>query len=199
MGTLRERILDAGVELICNHGWDRVTMSQLARRVGVSRQMVYKEIGARDVLAKAIIGRHADRFLAGVVEHLHAHGADAAAGIGAAVDYVLRAAADDPLLKAVLGAPHVGEEDLLPLLTTNPEPVLARAVETVFFHARTLYADAGLSPDCLATLVEVVVRLTLSHLTQPSGPIEHAVAQAIWVVRGALQAPPVSSAAGDVP
>ncbi|HVV13628.1 TetR family transcriptional regulator [Amycolatopsis sp.] len=189
MPTLRTRILDAGVELICDDGWNKVTMSQLARRAGISRQMVYKEIGARDVLARAIVDRHVGRFLAGAIERLRAHGADAQAGIGAAVEYVLRTAAEDPLLKAVLSAAHGGGQDLLPLLTADPEPVLERGIEAITHEARALYP--GLPAATLGTLVEMVVRLTLSHLAQPTGPVEKAVAQATWLVRAA-------SRAGDV-
>ncbi|GHF69030.1 AcrR family transcriptional regulator [Amycolatopsis bartoniae] len=187
MPTLRDRILDAGVELICTAGWDRTTMAQVADRVGVSRQMVYKEIGARDKLARAIVVRHAEVFLSGVVERLREHGPDPLAGIPAAVEYVLRAAADDPLLKAVLAAGHGGTQDLLPLLTIQPEPVLGRALATLQAESAALYRGLGLAD--LPTLVEVVVRLTLSHLVQPSGPVERAVGQAEWLVRAALSGP----------
>ncbi|WP_236795387.1 TetR/AcrR family transcriptional regulator [Amycolatopsis sp. GM8] len=181
MTSLRERILDAGVELICAEGWDHVTMAQLARRVGVSRQMVYKEIGARDTLARAIVTRHADRFLDGVIERLRAHGADIAGGSTDAVDYVLRTAAGDPLIKAIVSAGHGGRQDLLPLLTTEPGPVLDRAVRVVLHEARELYPGVPRLPE----LVEVVVRLTLSHLVQPSGPVEQATCQVEWLVRAA--------------
>ncbi|TNC26541.1 TetR family transcriptional regulator [Amycolatopsis alkalitolerans] len=186
MTTLRERILDAGVELICTEGWDKVTMSQLAQRVGVSRQMVYKEIGARGILARAIVTRHADRFLAHVAEHMRAHGADIAGGIGAAAGYVLHTAADDPLIRAILSAAHGSGQDLLPLLAIEPGPVLERAMGTVLGESHALYDDLGLSR--LPELVEIVVRLTLSHLIQPSGPVEQAVAQVDRVVREALAA-----------
>jgi AcrR family transcriptional regulator len=185
--SLRDRILDAGVDLICTEGWRRVTMAQLAQRAGISRQMVYKEIGARDKLAKAIIARHADRFLDGVIERLRAHRGDPVAGIGAAVDYVLRAAADDPLLKGVLSAAHGGGQELLPLLTTNSEAMLQQSVQTLLTEATALYP--GLPPGRLATLAEVVVRLTMSHLIRPFGPIEDGVRQVVWIVRNALSGP----------
>lgn len=184
MSDLRERILDAGAHLICDTGWDRVTMSQLARRAGISRQMVYKEFGSRDDLARAIISRHADRFLAGVVQRLRDHTDDIGAGVSAAVGWVLRAAADDPLLKAVLSAAHGGTQDLLPLLTTNPEPVLERAVQTIYAEATALWA--GFPTQDLGHLVEVIVRLTISHLIQPFAPVDHVVAQAGWLVDGTL-------------
>jgi AcrR family transcriptional regulator len=144
--------------------------------------MVYKEVGSKEALGEAIISRHADRFLEGVAQHLLAHGADAPAGVAAAVEYTLRTAAEDPLLKAVLSSAHGASEDLLPLLTTRPEPVLDRAISAVLGQVRALYADLGLGDERLASMVEMVVRLTLSHLAQPSGPVEHAVEQVRWLV-----------------
>jgi AcrR family transcriptional regulator len=180
--VLRDRVLDAGAEIICADGWQGVTMSRVAKRVGVSRQMVYKEVGSKEALGEAIISRHADRFLEGVAQHLLAHGANAPAGVAAAVEYTLRTAAEDPLLKAVLSSAHGASEDLLPLLTTRPEPVLDRAISAVLGQVRALYADLGLGDERLASMVEMVVRLTLSHLAQPSGPVEHAVEQVRWLV-----------------
>lgn len=181
MSDLRERILATGAELICDAGWDRVTMSQLAQRAGVSRQMVYKEFHSRDNLARAIISRHADRFLTGVVQRLRDHGGDPAGGVTAAVGWVLSEAASDPLLRAVLSAAHGGTQNLLPLLTTNPEPVLDRAVQVVHEEAAALWPEV-VRPEDLGHLVEVIVRLTMSHLLQPSAPLDHVVAQADWLV-----------------
>jgi hypothetical protein len=97
-----------------------------------------------------------------------------------------RAAADNPLLKAVLSAAHGGTQDLLPLLAVQAEPVLERALDAVLQEARARYAGLGLTR--LPDLIEIVVRLTLSHLMQPSGPVEQAAGQAAWVVRNALAA-----------
>jgi AcrR family transcriptional regulator len=187
---LRERLLDAASDITCAEGWDSVTMSRVAERVGISRQSVYKQLGSKQELAEAVVAREADRFLAGVVEQLQAHGSDAPAGIAAAVEYTLRTGADNRLVKAIVAGPEGSTEGLLPLLTTRPEPVLQRAVEAVLAEARELYADVGLDARELATLVDAIVRLTLSHLTQPLGPIEEAVHQARWITQRAVRAQP---------
>lgn len=182
---LREQVLDTTAALVCAEGWGAVTMSRVATSVGVSRQHLYSEIGGKAALGEAVVTREADRFLAGVRERLRAHGADAEAGIAAAVDYVLRTAADDPLVKAILVGAHGGDTDLLPLLATRPEPVLQRAVTAVRAEAADLYAGL-LEARSLAWLSEIVVRVTLSHLTQPTGPVEDAVAQIRFLVTTAL-------------
>lgn len=158
-------------------------MSGLAARVGVSRQTVHKEVGTRQTLGQSMVVREADRFLAGIAGRMAEYPGDPVNGIGSAVDYTLRRAAENALLKAVLSGPLPGAEELIPLLAVRPEPVLQRAIRAVLEHARTLYPDvpdggqAGLTP-----LVEVVVRLTLSHLQQPLGPVEDAVEQARRIV-----------------
>jgi AcrR family transcriptional regulator len=185
--VLRERLLDAAAELTCADGWNAVTMGAVADRVGISRQSVYKEIGSKAALGEAVISRETDRVLTGVIGRLREHGEDAVAGIPAAVDYVLAAGADNPLIKAILVGAHGGDADLLPLLAARPEPVLARAIAVVGAEARDLYRDLPVPPQTLDRLSEIVVRLTLSHLMQPTGPIEEAVAQARTIVEDALR------------
>jgi AcrR family transcriptional regulator len=182
---LRERLLDATAEMICAEGWQAVTMAKVADRVGVSRQSVYKEIGSKAALGEAVIARETDRVLAGVTERLRAHGTDPAAGIPAAVGYVLRTGADNPLIKAVLTGGHGGDSDLLPLLAIRPEPVLGRAVAAVTAEAGALYRKL-LPPELIGQASEIVVRLTLSHLMQPTGPIDEAVTQVRTLVQAVL-------------
>jgi AcrR family transcriptional regulator len=186
---LREQVLNATSEMICAEGWQAVTMSRVADQVGVSRQSVYKEIGSKAALGEAVIARETDLVLAGVAERLHAHGADPVTGIPAAVGYVLRTGADNPLIKAILIGAHGGDSDLLPLLAIRPEPVLSRAIAAVRTEAGTLYG-AFLPPDMIGQASEIVVRLTLSHLMQPTGPIDDAVAQIRTLIEAVLGSGP---------
>jgi AcrR family transcriptional regulator len=179
--VLRERLLDATADLICAEGWPAVTMARLADQVGVSRQSVYKEIGSKAALGEAVIVRETDRVLDGVTERLRAHGIDAVTGITAAVGYVLHTGADNPLIKAILVGAHGGESDLVPLLASRPELVLGRAIATVQAEAGELYGEL-LPRPLIDQASEIVVRLTLSHLVQPTGPIDDAVAQARTLV-----------------
>ena len=79
-----------------------------------------------------------------------------------------------------------GDSDLLPLLAIRPEPVLGRAIAAVRAEARTLYAGLGLPQQTIDQVSEIVVRLTLSHLMQPTGPIDQAVAQIRTLIEAAL-------------
>ncbi len=172
---LRERLLDATFELTCSDGWHAVTMGRIAERVGISRKSVYNEIGTKTALGEALLTREADRFLEGVSTQLHAHAGDPNRGIPAAAEYVLRTGENNPLIKVIVLGAHGGDSDLLPLLTARPEPVLQRALTYIQAEAAELYPQ--LERDRLTWMVEVAVRLTLSHLTQPTGPTEAAVTQ----------------------
>lgn len=185
---LRDRLLDTAREIVCAEGWSAVTMSRVAKEVGVSRQGLYKDIGTRQELGEALVARETDEFLAGVSDCLDRNGSDARAGLTAAVHYALTTAADNPLVKAILTGAHDNSE-LLPLLTSRPEPVLERALAAILPQARQHYGALGLTDDQLAALVEIVVRLTLSHLIQPTGPISRAVDQIHDVISLALPTP----------
>lgn len=169
---LRDRALDAARELVVAQGWDAVNMSLIAKRVGVSRTALYKELGAKQDLATALIQRDADRYLDAVTAAITAAGTTVA-GLGAGARAALVHGADNTLLKSILaGVPGAGAE-LLPLLTTDPEPVLGRAIGAV-------RAALDARPDGAAVddaTVEVFVRLTVSHLLGPRGTVDEAAAQ----------------------
>ncbi|MEU2256070.1 TetR family transcriptional regulator [Nocardia xishanensis] len=185
---LRERVIETARELVCNEGWGAVNMSRVAKEVGVSRPVLYKEVGTKQDLADLVIRHELETFLVGIDDSLAAHPDDVIAGLTAAVDYTLRAASDNALLKAVLSGRSTANTELLPTLMTDPEPVLGRALGAVGAAVRARYELADLSEDELATRTEIVIRLTLSHLFQPLGPVERAVAQVAAALR-ALFAP----------
>ncbi|MEU8896103.1 TetR family transcriptional regulator [Nocardia sp. NPDC048505] len=179
---LRERALDAAREVVCTEGWGAVNMSRLAKDVGISRPVLYKEIGTRQELADALIERELTTFIAGIIATLSEHPDDPGAGMTRAAEYTLRTGADNVLLKAVLSGRHTGDTTLLPALMTEPEPVLGRAIAALVPAMRASYDLPDLSDANLATLAEILVRFTLSHLFQPVGPLDRAVAQIELVV-----------------
>lgn len=184
--VLRERLLDAAAELICAEGWDALTMTRVARLVGVSRQAAYKQIGSKTALGEAVVARATERVLAGVIGRLRAHGADPVAGITAAAGYVLHTASADPLVKALLTDGRSGAAGLLPLVATRPEPVLVRAITAVSAEAQERYGELPLDRSSIGRLSEIIVRLTLSHLVTPTGPADEALAQIRLIIENTL-------------
>jgi AcrR family transcriptional regulator len=178
----REKLLVAAAEVIHADGWAAVTMGKLAALVGVSRQTVYNELGSKTELAKALMLRETDRFVARVDADVAAHPDHPVDGVTAAFRHALEAARANPLLEIALGGTQGGRDDFLPLLTSQPEAVLGRAVDAVAAVFAGAYPEVRLTPSEWAVAVEAFMRLLLSHLVQPSGSAEHASGQMRWVI-----------------
>jgi AcrR family transcriptional regulator len=183
--TLRERIVAAAVELTTAHGWAHVTMARLADQVGVSRQTVYNEIGGKNALAEAMILAELERFL-GVVDRAFAEQPDdLPAAIEAAARSVLELAQDNRLLHAVVSATHGADTELLPLLTTHAGTLLATA--KLVIEERVATYDVALEPERLDAAIDMVVRVVLSHIMQPSAPPAETAADLAWLAGRALR------------
>jgi hypothetical protein len=111
-----------------------------------------------------------ERFVAGVHTHLFAHGDDVRAGAYAAILHVLREAAGNPLIKAILTSER-GADPLLPFLTTRADVVLVAATAVVQEWARA--HAPGMDADALEFGAESIVRLVVSHIVLPIAPVEH--------------------------
>lgn len=183
--SLRERIVGAAVGLTTEVGWSAVTMAKLAERVGVSRQTVYNEIGTKAALAEAMTLAELDRFLQVVSEAFDRHPDDLVEAIRAATVDVLNHARDNRLLHAVVSATHGADTELLPLLTTHAESLLAAAKLVV--RERVAPYEIGLDDARLDAAIDMVVRVVLSHVMQPSGTPEQTAADLSWLAARVLR------------
>lgn len=165
--TLRDRLIDSAVGIMTSVGWGRVTMARLADDVGVSRQTVYNEIGTKNDLAEAMVLRELDRFLAGVSRSFDENPDDLINAIRSSARRVLKYAKNNALLHAVVSATHGADTELLPLLTTHSEYLLEGAKQVI--HERVASYDVDLPGGRLDASIDMVVRLVLSHVMQPSG------------------------------
>lgn len=183
--TMRERIVEAAVAMTTEHGWSGVTMAAIAERVGVSRQTVYNEVGTKPGLAEAMVLHELERFLGVVTLAFDEHPDDLVAAIRAACSGVLELAQDNRLLHAVVSATHGADTELLPLLTTQAESLLA-AAKTVVAERLTPY-DVGLGGRDLDAAIDMVVRVVLSHVMQPSGTPAETADGLAWVAERVLR------------
>jgi len=168
-----ERVLDASVEIITEQGWDGLSMTEVAKRSGVPRQSLYKEVGTKDELGSAVVHREVERFLEHVRSGLAAHPDDFPSGVSAAVRNVLEHGRSNAALAAVLRPGH--DSGLLALITVNPDAVLGQATGALASLVGDMATEA---------LVDTVVRLTMSHLLQPTVDVDEAVSRIARVVRG---------------
>jgi len=184
VGRLRDRLCDAAAVVITSEGWARVTMARLADEVGVSRQTVYNEIGTKNDLAEAVVLRELDRFLAGVIRSFDENPTDLVQAIRDSARRVLKYAQKNPLLHAVVSATHGADTELLPLLTTHAESLLV-AVKMVVGERLAGY-QIDLPADRLDASIDMVVRLVLSHVMQPSADPATTADDIAWVAERVL-------------
>ncbi len=182
--SLQARIVSAASELTAESGWSAITMAKLAGRVGVSRQTVYNEIGTKNALAEAMILAELERFLTVVDTAFDAHPGDLVGAIEGAARAVLEMAQDNQLLHAVVSATHGADTELLPLLTTHSAVLLGSAKAVV--RERVDGYDVDLHERHLDAAIDMVVRVVLSHIMQPSSTAADTAADIAWITRRVL-------------
>lgn len=154
-------------------------MARLAEGVGVSRQTVYNELGSKTLLAEAIVMRELAGFLEQVDGAFAGHPGDLVAAIRAAGYAVLCEARENPLLHAVLSSAQGADSELLPLLTTHSQPVLTAAGDMI--RTRLAAYAVPLPEDRVENLVDMVVRLVISHVMQPGDAPERTADDIAWI------------------
>jgi AcrR family transcriptional regulator len=177
---LRDRLLDAAAGVFTEDGWRRLTMAKVAERAGVSRQTVYNEFGNKQLLAEQLIHRELDQFLDAVQQAFSGEAAVSEA-VRAAVLAALEMAAKNDLLLAVLEGGHSGDSDLLPFIFQSRD-LVDRATDFVYALFREHHPDLLVAGDRLVTAMESLVRLVLSHISQPTRPAAEAAEELTWLV-----------------
>ena len=162
--STRDRILDAAFTITAEQGWAGITMARLGDAAGVSRQSVYNEFGNKQQVAEALITRELLRFLE-VVDDGLAAGNSPGDSVHRAGTQVFALAAQNPLLKAALGAAAGSPSPLLPLLTSQSLPLLDTASARA--EAGLLAAHPQVAGPHLTDAVDTIVRVVLSHVVQP--------------------------------
>ncbi|MFG2353848.1 TetR/AcrR family transcriptional regulator [Streptomyces sp. NPDC048521] len=101
MPAARESLLDAACTALARRPWSAVRMVDVAAAAGVSRQTLYNEFGGKDGLARALVRREADGYLAGV-ERALASSAEPGERLTATAEWTAAAARDNALVRALL-------------------------------------------------------------------------------------------------
>lgn len=196
MPAARESLLDAAYTALLRRAWSTVRMVDVAAVAGVSRQTLYNEFGSKEGLARALVRREADAYLAGVERALTAR-ADPRERLTAAAEWTATAARDNALVHAMLTgcwSERLPSPTLAAVPSHSAVPAQRRAdgplpsptdfVGLVRDRAVVALAGPGTAkgdvPE-LARACELVVRLSLSCVAAPPG--EGGVAE---LVRSAL-------------
>ena len=184
MPAARESLLDAAYTALGRRPWSAVRMVDVAAVAGVSRQTLYNEFGSKEGLARALVRREADAYLAGVERALVSR-AEPRERLAAVAEWVVSAARGNALVRAMLTGCW-GERLPSPTLSAVPSssavPAQRRAdgplpspgdfVALVRDRAVGALAVSGASKSETAELAracELVVRLGVSCVLAPAG------------------------------
>lgn len=159
--TVRDRLLDAAVDVAADHGLARLSVGDVAKRAGLSRQTLYKHFPSKDDLVAQAVLREAGRM---VEESIAAADRfdDPQESLEAAIVTTLRVSREHPLLDRLV---RTEPEALLPLLVSSEGPV-ADAVRAVVEQiiARKV---PGAAPDDARRGADVLSRLLISYAVNP--------------------------------
>ncbi|MBO1336077.1 TetR/AcrR family transcriptional regulator [Streptomyces sp. VRA16 Mangrove soil] len=179
MPAARESLLDAAYTALARRPWGGVRMVDVAAVAGVSRQTLYNEFGSKEGLARALVRREADAYLAGVDRALKEGGLDVVA------EWTVSCARRNPLVRAALTGcwnERLPSPTLSAVPSSSAVPAQRRAdgplpgpgdfVSAVRDRALGALGVAGaakVEAEALARDCEVAVRLALSCVMAPAG------------------------------
>jgi AcrR family transcriptional regulator len=162
---LRSTLLDGASKELATRPWSEITMSEIARAAGVSRQTVYNEFGSRAVFAQALVLREAARFIDAVQSTIAANAEDPRVALRATFELFLTVAAENPLVSAIVSGE--GADELIALFTTRGETLVEMASARL---TEVLLASWPVVPREEAELLgETLVRLAISYAALPKG------------------------------
>ncbi|MFD5001493.1 TetR/AcrR family transcriptional regulator [Streptomyces mutabilis] len=191
----RESLLDAACTALACRPWSAVRMVDVAAAAGVSRQTLYNEFGSKEGLARALVRREADGYLAGVERALAGDGPGTPRErLTATAEWTVSAARDNALVRAMLTGcwserlpspplTAVPSASVVPAQRRADGPLPSPGDFVALVRDRAVAALNGApSPDSLdlARSCELAVRLALSCVVAPPG--EGGVAELVRTV-----------------
>lgn len=160
---LRDLVLDAMRDRLLVKDWSSITLADVAKAAGVSRQTIYNEFGCRQGLAQGYALRLADRLVDAVDDAIDSNVGDIfAAFLEGFRAFFLESAADPLVISLLTGA---AKPDLLQIITTDSAPIISRSSDRLtetFMHSwvQCSLEDAGV-------LARAIVRLAMSYVSMP--------------------------------
>lgn len=179
--SVRERLLDATLDVASTHGLSRLSVGDVAKRAGLSRQTLYKHFASREDLISETVLREASRLVEGA---LAAAGPDddPMTSLERSVAEALRQVRDHPLLDRLVATEP---EALLPLLIDGDSSVLP-AVDLI---CRQMLEQRlpGFDETAIRAAADLLSRMLVSYSVRPPDASPEAVAHSLSLaVVGAL-------------
>jgi len=159
--SARDRLLDAAVQAAAVHGLAKLSVGDVARVAGLSRQTLYKYFPSKEALVAEAVAREADTMIAAVTAAADAHD-DPRDALEAAIVTTLRLTRAHPLLDRLI---QTEPEALLPLLVSGEGAVMATVRAAVEQIVGRKVPD--LSPDQLRQCADLLTRVLVSYGVSP--------------------------------
>src|SRR5271169_5825367 len=159
----RDSVLDAMRDLLLTRDWSAITLSDVARAAGISRQTIYNEFGSRQGLAQGYALRLADRLVDTVHAALDANVGDIYESLRQGFRRFFAESAADPLVISLLTG--VAKLDLLQIITTDSAPIITRASERLTSTLTQTWV--AITDEDAGVLARAIVRVALSYVSMP--------------------------------
>ena len=155
------RILDATLATMADHGIARLSLEDVARRAGLSRQTVYRYFASKRELVEATVLREEQVFIANMVSAAGRQ-RELESALRAAIEAAMRTGQAHALLNRLLATEP---ESLVALVTTDRGPVLSAARQAL---QEILSAWLPRAPKArLTQAADAVARLLVSYVVNP--------------------------------
>jgi AcrR family transcriptional regulator len=161
VGDTGTRILDATLATMADHGVARLSLEDVARRAGLSRQTVYRYFPSKRELVEATVLREEQVFLANMVSAAGRQ-RDLESALRAAIEAAMRTGRGHALLNRLLATEP---ESLVALVTTDRGPVLSAARQALQEILSTWLPRAPKTRLTMAA--DAVARLLVSFVVNP--------------------------------
>jgi AcrR family transcriptional regulator len=160
---LRDSILDGMRELLLTRDWSSITLSDVAKAAGISRQTIYNEFGSRQGLAQGYALRLADRLVDAVDDAIQGNVGNINAAFHEGFRAFFTESAADPLVISLLTGGT--KPDLLQIITTDSAPIITRCSARLTSTFMDSWVSA--SEEDSGVLARAIVRLAMSYVSMP--------------------------------
>ena len=155
------RILDATLATMADHGIARLSLEDVARRAGLSRQTVYRYFPSKGSLVEATVLREEQVFLSNMVTAAGKQ-RELESALRAAIEAAMRTGQAHALLNRLLATEP---ESLVALVTTDRGPVLSAARQAL---QEILSGWLPRAPKArMLMAADTVARLVVSYVVNP--------------------------------
>jgi AcrR family transcriptional regulator len=154
------RILTAVDEEVAERG-SEIRLADVARRIGVTRQTVYRYFPNADALLIASSMRAVNGFIDQLIQHVGGKN-DPVAAVVECVSFGIERLSGDPQLESLLTRRHEGDA----VISLASDTAISFCL-SVFHRLDVDWKLHGFDPSALAELAEMVLRTVQSLLTDP--------------------------------